>query len=202
MLTERQLDAMTKIFREGAQDASRACSRWIGRTVEIVVQRVEQLDMGDAVAVLGASEEPISACIMTVSGLLAGRLMLAFDDSSGWAMTELLLELPAGSCSAWGELERSAVLETTNIAGCAYLNSLARRLQCLGEASELMPSPPQFLRDYASAILQSAFMEQVVSSDTMFLTETRFHIDGSPANWNLLFVPDTGSIPTLRRMLT
>lgn len=202
MLTERQLEALTEVFREGAQQASLACSRWVGRATEIVVQSVEQLQMGDAVAVLGATEEPIGACIMTIDGRLTGGLMLAFDDASGWALTDLLLELPTGSSSAWGELERSAVLETTNIVGCAYLNSLSRRLQRLGEPPELLPSPPQFARDYASAILQSVFLNQVMNSDTIFLTETRFHLDGTPANWNLLFVPDTASIPTLQRMLT
>ena len=34
-----------------------------------------------------------------------------------------------------------------------------------------------------------------MSSDTIFLTETRFHLDGTPTNWNLLFVPDAYSIP-------
>lgn len=201
MLTERQLDALTEVFREGAQDASLACSRWVGRSAQILVQRVEQLEMAEAVAVLGASEEPISACIMAIEGRLTGGLMLAFDDASGWALTDLLLELPPGSCSTWGEMERSAVLETTNIVGCAYLNSLSRLLRRLGEPPELMPSPPQFTRDYASAILQSVFLNQVMSSDTIFLAETQFHLDGTPTNWNLLFVPDADSISTLRRVL-
>ena len=36
-----------------------ALAGWAG-TAQIVVQRVEQLDMAEAVAVLGASEEPIT----------------------------------------------------------------------------------------------------------------------------------------------
>lgn len=202
MLTERQLDALTAVFREGAQEASLSWSRWVGRPAEIVVQRVQQLDMADAVAILGASEEPIAACIMAVDGRLRGGLLLTCDDASGWALSDLLLELPPGSCSTWGETERSAVLETTNIVGCAYLNSLSRLLTRLGGPPELMPSPPQFTRDYASAVLQSAYLNQVMSSDTIFLTDTRFHLDGAPANWNLLFVPDADSLPILGRMLT
>ena len=202
MLTERQLDALTEVLREGAEEASLACSRWVGRQPQIVVQRVELLDMGDAVAIIGATEEPLGACVMAITGRLTGALLLAFDDASGWALTDLLLDHPAGSSTAWDELERSAVLETTNIVGCAYLNSLSRLLQQVGEPPELLPSPPQFTRDYASAILQSVFLNQVLSSDTIFLTETQFHLDGIPASWNLLFVPDSDSIPILQRMLT
>lgn len=202
MLTEQQLETLTKIFREGAEEASRAGSVWIGRTAQITVQRLEQLDMGDAVAVLGASAEPISAGILSIKGGLTGALMLAFDDASGWELTDLLLELPAGSSTAWNELERSALLETTNIVGCAYLNAMSRFLWRLGEPSGLLPSPPQFARDYASAILQSVFLNQIMSSDTIFLAETQLHLDGTPANCNLLFVPDSDSIPIIQRMLT
>ena len=158
--------------------------------------------MADAVAILGASEEPITSCVMTIEGRLTGRLILASDDASGWALSELLLDLPPGSCSAWVKSSASRCSKTINIVGCAYLNSLSRLLQRLGEPPELMPSPPQFSRDYASAVLQALFLDQVMSSDTIFLTETRFHLDGTPANWNLLLVPDADSIPTLRRMLT
>ena len=49
--------------------------------------------MADAVAIL-RPEEPITSCVMTIEGRLTGRLILAFDDASGWALSELLLDLP------------------------------------------------------------------------------------------------------------
>ena len=78
---------------------------------------------------------------MSIEGRLTGRLILAFDDASGWALTELLLELAPDPAQPGAKLDRSAVLETTNIVGCGYLNSLSRRLQRLGEPPEPMPSP-------------------------------------------------------------
>lgn len=202
MLTEQQLEALTVVLRAGANEASLALSRWVSRPAEFVVQRVEQLDLADAVAVLGLSDEPITACMMTIEGRLTGELILAFDDASGWALTDLLLDLPPGSTSVWGEVERSAVSETTNIVGCAYLNSLSRLLMRLGEPPELLPSPPQFARDFAAALLEAALLNQAMTSSTIFLTETSFHLEGTPANWKLLFIPDTESLPLLRRMLT
>jgi chemotaxis protein CheC len=201
MLTEQQLDTLTVVLQQGADGASSALSLWVGRAAGIVMQRVGQLEMADAVALLGDADELIVACVMTIKGRLTGILILAFDDASGWSLTDLLLNLSTESTSAWDEIARSAVLETTNIVGCAYLNSLSRLLKNLGEPPELLPSPPQFVRDFAASLLQSSLLNQAASSSTIFLTETSFHLEGTRANWKLLFVPDAESLPVLRRML-
>lgn len=57
------------------------------------------------------------------------------------------------------------------------------------------------MRDYPQALLEFALMNQASHGDVVFLTETRFHIDGSPAQWNLLLIPDNPSVMRLRRWL-
>lgn len=202
LLTPAQLEALLAVLRDGALEASRAWSRWVGRPTEVAVERVEQLALAEATDILGPADEQVGACLMALAGRLAGGLMLVFDDPSGWALADLLLEQPQGTACHWGDIEQSAVLETTNIVGCAFLNALSRRFQQLGETAELLPSPPRFTRDFAGTILQCALLNQAMASDTVFLSETAFHVDRMPANWNLLFVPDADSVPTLARMLT
>ncbi len=202
MLNQNQLDSLTAIFQEGAKHASEALSRWIGRPTELIVQRVVLLALADAAAVLGIADEPINACVMGVAGRLTGRLMLAFDDRSGWALTELLTMRPLGSASEWSELERSAALETANIVGCSYLNSLSRYLSRSGPDADLLPSPPEYVRDYAYAILESAMLDQALHSNTVLLTETDFHLEGTPATWNLLFLPDDSSVHELQGLVS
>ncbi len=167
-----------------------------------MVQRVVQVELAEAAAILGVADEPINACVMAVSGRITGRLILAFDDRSGWALTDLLTNRSPGAAQEWGELERSAVLETANIVGCGYLNSLSRHFAPAGATADLLPSPPEFIRDYAYAILESTLIDQAFSANTVFLTEADFHLEGTPANWNLLFLPDAASLPELQGTLS
>jgi chemotaxis protein CheC len=199
MLDPSQVEQLHRLFGAGAEQATLALARWLDRPACITVERVEQLPLNRATDVLGDSETPISACVMRLQGELQGQLILAFDDASGLGLADLLLGQPLGTAKEWGEIERSAAQETANIVGCAYLNALSRL--AAGQGRELLPDPPRFVRDYPQALLQFALMNQASHGDLVFLTETRFQIDGSPVNWNLLLVPDTPSIERLRSWL-
>ena len=201
MLSAAQLHALTTYLRIGAADASLALSRWIGRTTLISVERVDQLDLADAMSVLQESEEPVASCIMVIEGHITGQLLLMFDDASGFSLADLLLEQPPGTAHCWGEIERSAALETANIIGCAYLNAIARLFREGRVSHEILPSPPKFRQDFPQSLLQFALMNQVQASDTVFLTETRFTIENSPANWMLLFIPNADCLPKLESIL-
>lgn len=202
MLTEQQLVALTVLFRHGADDASSALSKWLGRPARISVEQVEQVTFEQVGAVLASPDSAICACMMTVTGRVTGQLILAFDDASGLALADLLLNQDVGTASDWGEVEQSAALETANIVGCAYLNALAHFFQAGGVAShELVPTPPRFVRDFAASLLQFALMNQAQVSDQLFLTRTEFSIEKSPVNWSLVFVPDAQWFLALREML-
>lgn len=200
MLSERQLHALSAHLRAAAADASIALTRWLGGEAEIELERVEQVNMADAVKILGESERPVTACLMRTQGWLTGCLIMVFDDASGFALADLLLGRPVGTSNSWGEIERSAVLETANIVGCAFLNALARLSPRMDATHELIPTPPLFHRDFASALMQFALVPQAGASDIVLLTETEFRIEGLPARWDLLFVPDDQGVPALKEL--
>jgi chemotaxis protein CheC len=202
MLTDRQLADLTTLFCRGSDDASGALARWLGRPARISVEEVEQVPLSEATAVLGEGEGPVCFCAMALEGRLTGELILAFDDASGLALADVLLERPVGTATEWGELEQSAALETANIIGCAYLNALARSFRPGdGAEVELLPSPPRFIRDFAPSLMEFALMNQAVVSEFVFLTRTEFHIEATPVDCNLLFVPDMASLDALRELL-
>jgi chemotaxis protein CheC len=202
MLADEQLAALTTLFRHGSDDASLALSRWLGRHSRILIEQVEQVPLSEATEVLGAAESPVCFCAMTLKGRVTGELILAFDDASGLALADLLLGNPFGTSTEWGEVEQSAALETANIIGCAYLNSLARCFPETGdESKDLVPTPPKFARDFAESLMQFALMNQAMASDLAFLTRTEFRIEDAPVNCNLLFIPDAQCLTTLREML-
>ena len=201
MLADQQLAALTMLFRRGSEEASVALSRWLGRPSRISVEQVEQVPLSEATAVLGDTDAPVCFCVMGLKGRVTGQLILAFDDASGLALSDLLLEKPLGTATAWGEVEQSAALETANIIGCAYLNSLAR---CFpeddSESEDLVPTPPKFARDFAESLMEFALMNQAMASDLAFLTRTEFRIADAPVDCNLLFVPDASCLSMLREL--
>jgi chemotaxis protein CheC len=202
MLADQQLAALTTLFRHGSDDASLALSRWLGRPSRISVEQVEQVPLCEATEVLGDADSPVCFCAMGLKGRVTGELILAFDDASGLALADLLLGNRFGTSVEWGEIEKSAALETANIIGCAYLNSLARFFpETESESQALVPTPPRFSRDFAESLMQFALMNQAMASDLAFLTRTEFRIEDAPVNCNLLLVPDAKCLATLREML-
>lgn len=205
-LTHEQLAALGRVLHAGATEASGALSRWIGRPTEVISDAAQQFSLHDATSALGEGDEPICFCIVELSGVLAGCMILAFDDESGLALADQLLGQARGTATQWGELETSAALETTNIVCCAYLNALSRVFPHGAEPNagdpEMVPTPPTFSRDYATSLLEFALMGQAMASDQVLLARTQFHIDGEPVDWKLLLVPDAESMVTLRSLFS
>ena len=90
-LTEQQLDSISMIVRFGATDASRALSSWLGREVRVSLDRLQQVSLEKATELMGAVDSEVCACCMQVSGGVNGRLLLGFDDTSGWMLCDALL---------------------------------------------------------------------------------------------------------------
>jgi chemotaxis protein CheC len=202
MLTDQQLQRLGATFGRGAAQASAALEGWLERPSLITAGTVEQRALHEVANILGTDEDPICFCSAEMTGRLTGELILAFDDASGLALADMLLNQPPGTACEWNEMETSAALETTNIVGCAYLNALARVLPVGPHGtSDLIPSPPRFRRDFAESLLQFALMSQAVATNHVFLAKSRFQIDGTPVHWTLLFVPDAESVRTLRGLL-
>jgi chemotaxis protein CheC len=200
--SKKQLVALQKTFQRGADHASEALAKWIGRPSIICVESVEQLPLENATGVLGLDDEPICFCCAEMSGALTGELILAFDEASGLALADMLLDQPAGTASSFGDMEVSAVLETMNIISCAYFNALSRTiLRDEAQTKQLLPSPPRFNRDFAESLVQFALMDQAVIRDQVVLSRTQFRIDGEIFNWTLLLVPDAESMQCLHRWL-
>lgn len=188
-MAEPAADIVRHRFERGAAEASRALSKWLGRSAEIAVRQIDRLPLAAAAAALGTAEAPLCVCAMPVAGRLDGLLLLACDDASGLTLCDLLLEEPAGTTREWSEMARSAFAETANIVGCAYLNAIAADLPPAAGASGIVPAPPWFVRDYAEAVMDSVLLEQALGDATVFLTRTEFRIDATPIRCALVFVP-------------
>ena len=205
-LSDVQLRSLRSILVQGAEGASQALSRWIGEELRLNLGELAQLDPAEASDSLGPPDSLIAACAMRLTGALGGSILLCFDDRAGWALVDKLLGQPLGTTKEWGEVEKSAVLETTNILGCAYLNALAPLVapaSAPGAAGGLTPPPPAFLQEFAGSLLQFAMMDQALELDRVLLARTGYEsaASGAQAAWTLLFIPDAPSLSRLASLL-
>lgn len=181
-------------LRVAAEGSSEALARWLGVPAVMHVEEVIQCSVYDAVKCLGADEEPIDICVMGLDGTLKGLMVLAFDDTSGWKLSDLILSRSEGESVAWGDVEVSAALESMNILGCAYLNRLAEYLsQRISESISLIPTPPEFSRDFAGALIESLFMDQIARGCEAFYVQTRFTVSDQTVHWTFLIIPEEES---------
>jgi chemotaxis protein CheC len=207
ILTDAHRRLLRMIFDRGAEGASLALSKWLGREVRLAVSDVELVELERAGELLGPPETLVAACTMGLTGRLTGSILLIFEDQAGLALVDLLLHQPIGTTTAWGELEQSAAKETTNIVGCAYVNALAAHLpgaEAKAGANELIPTPPTFVREFAGSLLEFALMEQALELDQILLIHTEFAAgrQGVSLNWTLLFVPSRDALRVLATSLT
>jgi chemotaxis protein CheC len=203
ILTDVQRHLLRMVFDRGAESASLALSKWLGKAVRLTVSEVEITELEHAAELLGPADSLVAACSMELTGRLTGWLLLVYEDRSGLALIDMLLQQPVGTTTAWGEIEQSAAKETTNIVGCAYVNALAAHLpaalsrgsgpmpQNESGGSDLVPTPPTFFHEFAGSLLEFALMEQAVELDQVLLIRSEFRADRREANldWTLLFVP-------------
>ncbi len=193
ILNRPQLAALESSLHRGSAHASQALASWIGKPSVVEIDSLQQLPLEQATAILSSGDEPICFCAMEMKGVITGEIILAFDDASGLALADMLLDQPPGTTTEWTEMATSAAAETTNILCCAYLNALSESLSSAGQAAELVPAPPRFNREFAESLMEFALMDQAIAFDQVILATTRFQIDGVPVNWTLLFVPDAQS---------
>jgi chemotaxis protein CheC len=201
--------SMAMIAERGAEGASQVLSRWIGRPVHLGVSEARRVELAEATALLGPEESLVASCAMGLTGRLTGQLLLVFEDRAGLALVDLLLGQPAGTASSWGELERSAALETANIVGCAYLNALSAHLPpppgaSAASAGEIVPSPPVFRHEFVASLLEFTLMDQALAGDRSLVFWARFaaEVEGGGPSWSLVLVPGGESARSLVNALS
>lgn len=201
-LNPAQLELLNAAFHQGSVHASQQLAKWLDRPAVLELDTLRVTPIADATELLATGDEPICFCAMRLEGEIAGQLILAFDDSSGRELADRVIGQPVGTTTEWSELALSAVLETTNIVGCAYLNALADRMCDAGHNVSLLPTPPEFSREYAQSLMQFALMDQALEFNLVILAETRFEISKQPVRWNLLFIPEAASLRHIAEVLS
>jgi len=190
------LGALYELFASATHDASAAMCRWTNGLITVTLDQVREIALEEVSAELEIGDELLTMVVLTIGGEVGGNLVLLFDEVNGRQLAASLLGREPGSEPEWSELEKSALTETGNILGCAYVNALTRLI-----GADLMPSAPYFIQDYGASVVQQAVMTQALTSDRLLLCQIGFRREDEQLDWRVVFVPTQGMQEAMQRSL-
>jgi len=179
-----ELEVLHQLFASATHDASAAMCRWTDGLITLTLDEVREIPLEDVCTELNLDDDLLTMVVLSLAEEVGGEMVLTFDEKNGRQLAASLLRRPVTEDSDWSDLEKSALTETGNILGCAYMNALTRLTN-----HELVPSAPYFIQDYGASVLQQALMAQALTCDKVLICRTGFHREGEELNWRVLFVP-------------
>ncbi len=161
-----QLDAIKEVASIGACHAATALSEMIQKRVMVQVPQLRLCLLEEISVLLGPPELPITGVLISFSGSLEGRSVMALPYEYSRLLVDRLLQRERGTTQDFGELESSALKEAGNILVSSYMNALADFL-----GVTVMPSPPDLAIDMAGAVLLATLLDYGKSQEPVIVIE-------------------------------
>ncbi|MBI4521624.1 MAG: chemotaxis protein CheC [Gemmatimonadetes bacterium] len=186
----RELDALREVANIGAGHAATALSQLTQRKVMV---RVPEIHLGrfEDIPGLVPPDGQTTAVVMNVFGDLTGRVLLVLTHSVAKRLIDCFMGQPLGTTATLGEMEQSALKETGNILGGAYLNALSEFLGMM-----LLPSVPLLTLDLAGAVGNPGAFNLPDGDRLVFCIENMFEVNDSVGDMGgeFLFLPDAPAL--------
>jgi chemotaxis protein CheC len=157
---------------------------WTNNLITLTLDEVCEVPLAEACLALDLDDAPMTMVILNLDGEIGGTMILMFSDADARQLADSLLHRSPSENAAWDDMEKSALSETGNILGCAYMNAITRLID-----RQLMPSAPYFVQDYGASVLQQALAAQASGRDAVLVCRTGFHSHNENLRWRVLFMP-------------
>jgi chemotaxis protein CheC len=179
-----KLQLLQQLFASATHDASVAMCCWTNSLITLTLDEVCEIPLAEVCTDLNLGDEQVTMVVLTLDGELGGAMVLIFSEEDGRRLAASLLHCPPENGPQWNEMETSALAETGNILGCAYINAITRLID-----RQLVPSVPYFVQDYGASVLQQAMAAQASGRDHVLICRTSFHNETENVSWRVLFIP-------------
>lgn len=187
--------AFSSVARDGAARAGRGLSGVVGQEIRIHVPDVRAGTRVDACEAVGGEESVVLGAYLTISGDIAGHVMLLFPEMRALECVDLMSGLPAGTTTTTTDIVESAIGELGNIVGSAFINALADRLGVV-----IHPSPPVVVHDMAVALVESVYAEILASGGEIVMVDTIFEDTAGRQTGLLLVAPDSTTLGKIQEL--
>jgi chemotaxis protein CheC len=181
---DSKMQLLKQLFASATHDASAAMCCWTNSLITLTLDEVCELPLADACLEMSLGDERLTMVVLVLEGEIGGAMLLTFREEDGRRLAAALLQTEPGTGPEWNDMETSALNETGNILGCAYMNAITRLID-----RQLIPSVPYFVQDYAASVLQQAIVTQASGRDTVLICRTGFHCEDENLSWRVLFIP-------------
>ena len=196
-LENPKLSLLQQLFSSATHDASAAMCRWTNSVISLTLDEVCEIPLEDVCGVLDLGDELLTMVVLNLEGDIGGDMVLTFSAKSARRLVACLLQTDVPSGPGWSELEQSALMETGNILGCAYVNAITRLID-----HQLIPSTPQFVVDFGPSVVQQVVLTHAASTNTVLICRTRFQHEDEQLEWWLLFIPSVALREVMERALS
>ncbi|OVE82735.1 hypothetical protein BVY03_00225 [bacterium K02(2017)] len=183
-INDEKLKVLKTVVRHAGEDASQMFTKWLRSDVTI---KMDEINLVSFESIFGsltdAPEVSVGLYMSTLDGVEGGVLFL-FSEPVALNIVDMLIKKELGTSKEFTELEKSALKETANIVGCAYINSLGKNLEL-----KITPSQPIFIHDMTEAIFGSVLMEQAQYQNEALFIKTELNHKGSKLDFQFYFLP-------------
>jgi len=179
-----RLEVLRELFASATHDASAVMCRWTDGLITVTLDEVREIALEEVATELNLTDDLLTMVVLSLQGEVGGNMILVFDDWGARQLAASLLNREPETDPEWTEPEKSALTETGNILGCAYMNALTRLI-----GVDLVPSAPYFIQDYGASVLQQALMAQAMTCDELLICRIGFRFNDEQLDWRVVFVP-------------
>ncbi len=184
-ISTQYFDVLKELGNIGAGNATTALASLLQCKVDMKVPQVLTLDFKDVGALLGGEEQVMAGAYLAVEGDITGSILfLVKKDIAIHLVKKLMGDMASED---FGEMERSAFKEISNIITGSYLNALATLTNLC-----IYPSIPDLAIDMAGAILSVPAIEFGIMGDKIILIQSQIS-DDIEIDGYFIMIPDMES---------
>lgn len=188
-LQQGELNILQSIVMKALEDSSNSLSSMTTGQIQLQNPRLTFLPLNVVPGIAGGPATVVCAVYIGIEGDLSGHLMILFGRESAGGLVDLLMEQPVGTTQELDEMSLSALAETGNVCGSAFMNAISDRT-----GLKVVPTTPAVVVDMAGAILQTVVTELYLNGDEVLVIETGFN---GEVPGHFLLMPDTDSMARL-----
>ena len=192
-LTTQYFDVLKEIGNIGAGNATTALATMLQCKVDMKVPQVRMMEFKDVGALLGGEEQELAGAYLSVEGDITGSILFLVQKGVALHLVSKLMGGMGGD--EFGEMERSAFKEISNIVTGSYLNALSTMTNMC-----IYPSIPDLAIDMAGAILSVPAIEFGIMGDKILLIQSQIS-DEIEMDGFFVMIPDMESYVKILRAL-
>lgn len=169
IFTDEFIDLLTKITKEGIENASKGFAGMLGKELTVKSSTAKLVKLLDISKMLGGPEDETVAIYLKTEGGIAGQMMLVMPFEKAMGLVDMIMGEPEGTTTSLGQMEKSALQELGNITGTYFLNYVSDNT-----GSSVRPTPPAVMVDMCAAILDIVIATAGVENEEVLMLDADF----------------------------